>query len=53
MGKRRQRVVLQRSDKIIWGEFARRTFFIRPGLPKMGLLQRIRELDVTAPKPKP
>jgi hypothetical protein len=44
--------IAHRSDKSICGEFARRTFLIRPGLPKTGLLQRMRELDVTAPKPR-
>jgi hypothetical protein len=52
-GMQSEELVLQSSDKRICGEFARRTFFMRPGLPKIGLFQRIRELDVTAPKPKP
>jgi hypothetical protein len=52
-GMQSEELVLHSSDKSICGEFARRTFFMRPGLPKIGLFQRIRELDVTAPKPKP
>lgn len=43
---------VQRSDKYIWGEFASRTFRMRPELPNIGSFHRMRELAVTAPKPK-
>ena len=42
---------LQSNDKMICGEFANKTFFIRPGFPSNGLLQRISELEDTVPKP--
>ena len=35
-----------------WGELARRTFFITPGLPKIGWFQRIKELADTVPNPR-
>jgi len=34
-------------DRIICGEFASRTFFIRPGLPRIGVFQRINDAEVT------
>ncbi len=34
------------------GELASRTFFISPEEPKIGVLHRMRELDVTVPKPR-
>lgn len=34
-------------NRIICGEFASRTFFIRPGLPRIGVFQRIKDAEVT------
>ena len=39
-------------DSTICGEFASKTFFIRPGLPRIGAFQRIIDAEVTVPNPR-
>jgi hypothetical protein len=42
---------IHNNDNMSWGEFAIKTFFIKPGLPRSGFVHRISELDETVPNP--
>ena len=43
---------MYKKESKICGELARRMFFMRPRVPKMGWPHRMRELDDTVPNPR-